>query len=151
MTDFEKLVSVLSDSRVDFIIIVGGLAATAHGSARLTQDVDVVYSRARDNVERLVRALAPFHPYLRGAPPGLPFEWSVATIERGLNFTLATSVGDIDLLGEITGGGGYERLADHTIAGECRAKAQPTERGMLDARAASRLGRARLRDRSANC
>jgi hypothetical protein len=37
MTDFEKLVSVLSDGRVDFII-VGGLAATAHGSARTRGD-----------------------------------------------------------------------------------------------------------------
>ena len=52
-----------------------------------------------------VRALAPFLPYLRGAPAGLPFEWSRATSERGLNFTLTTSIGDLDLLGEITGAG----------------------------------------------
>ena len=115
MTDFEKLISVLADARVHFII-VGGLAATAHGSARLTQDVDVVYSRSPDNLDRLVGALAPFRPYLRGAPPGLPFEWSRATISRGLNFTLSTSVGDLDLLGEVTGGGGYEALLPHTVA-----------------------------------
>ena len=114
MTDFEKLVAALSDGRVEFII-VGGLAATAHGSARLTQDVDVVYSRSPENMERLVEALAPFRPYLRGAPPGLPFDWSAATIERGLNFTLTTTLGDIDLLGEITGGGRFERLVDHTV------------------------------------
>ena len=29
---------------------------------------------------------------------------------RGLNFTLTTSFGDLDLLGEITGGGAYEAL-----------------------------------------
>jgi len=52
---------------------------------------------------------------LRGAPPGLPFAWSIETIRRGLNFTLSTSIGDIDLLGEITGGGGYEALLPHTI------------------------------------
>ena len=45
MTDFKKLISVLAAAKVDFII-VGGLAATGHGSARLTQDVDVVYSRS---------------------------------------------------------------------------------------------------------
>lgn len=56
----------------------------------------------------------PHHPYLRGAPPGLPFRWDVATLERGLNFTLTTDVGDLDAFGEITGGGGYEDLLPHT-------------------------------------
>jgi len=60
------------------------------------------------NLSRLVTALAPFTPYLRGAPPGLPFDWSVATLSAGLNFTLTTTTGAIDLLGEITGGGGYD-------------------------------------------
>ena len=114
MTDFEELVSALAETGVEFII-VGGLAATAHGSARLTQDVDVLYSRTPENVGRLVASLAPFRPYLRGAPSGLPFEWSESTIQRGLNFTLTTSIGDIDLLGEITGGGSYDDLSDHTV------------------------------------
>jgi len=112
MTNFQKIIVALSEAEVEFVI-VGGLAATAHGSARLTQDVDVVYARASDNVDRLVRSLAPFEPYLRGAPAGLPFEWSRATIDRGLNFTLTTTIGDIDLLGEITGGGGYDDLLPH--------------------------------------
>lgn len=114
MTDFQRLVGSLAEGDVDFVI-VGGLAATVHGSARLTQDIDVVYARDEANLARLVEALAPFEPYLRGAPPGLPFEWSADTLRRGLNFTLTTSVGDIDLLGEITGGGGYTDLLAHTI------------------------------------
>lgn len=60
-------------------------------------------------------ALRAHEPHLRGAPPNLPFEWSSATIRRGLNFTLTTTIGDIDLLGEITGGGGYEDLLPHSI------------------------------------
>lgn len=114
MTDFQKIIVALSDAGVEFII-VGGLAATAHGSARLTQDVDAVYARTPDNVDRVVRSLAPFEPYLRGAPPDLPFEWSRGTIEQGLNFTLTTTIGDIDLLGEITGGGGYDDLLPHCV------------------------------------
>ncbi len=38
-----------------------------------------------------------------------------AMIRRGLNFTLTTAHGDLDLLGEIVGGGTYEQLAAHTI------------------------------------
>jgi hypothetical protein len=33
---------------------------------------------------------------------------------KGLNFTLRTSAGDLDLLGEATGGGTYEALLSHT-------------------------------------
>ena len=76
----------------------------------MTQDVDVVYKRSHHNIERLVTALATVEPYLRGAPRGLPFEWSVQTVQRGLNFTLTTSLGDVDIFGEIAGGGTYEDL-----------------------------------------
>jgi hypothetical protein len=62
-----------------------------------------------------VSALAPHGPYLRGAPPGLPFQWDEATIRRGLNFTLTTDLGDLDLFGELTGGGSYDALAPHTV------------------------------------
>ncbi len=40
-------------------ILVGGAAATVHGSARLTLDVDIVYQRTPENLARLVNALAP--------------------------------------------------------------------------------------------
>ena len=113
MTGIERLLGALSDAGVSFIL-VGGVAARAHGSARVTQDVDVSYARNPENLARLVATLAPFKPYLRGAPRGLPFEWSVATLKAGLNFTLTTTVGDIDLLGEITGGGRFEDLVSHS-------------------------------------
>jgi hypothetical protein len=67
-------------------------------------------------LKRLALALAPLGPYLRGAPPGLPFRLDEGTLAAGLNFTLTTSVGDIDLLGEIAGVGNYAALADHTVA-----------------------------------
>jgi hypothetical protein len=109
VTDFEALLRLLAAERVEFIM-VGGAAATVHGSSRLTQDLDIVYRRSRENLRRIEQALAPKHPYLRGAPAGLPFRLDVETLERGLNFTLATDLGDLDLLGEIAGGGGYEAL-----------------------------------------
>jgi predicted nucleotidyltransferase len=114
MIDFPKLLRLLTEHEVAFIII-GGVAAVIHGSSRLTQDLDVIYQRSPQNLTRLVQALAEQSPYLRGAPPGLPFQWSVATLRMGLNFTLETSVGPLDLLGEVTGGGSYEDLLDHTI------------------------------------
>jgi predicted nucleotidyltransferase len=114
VTDFKALLRLLTENEVEFII-VGGAAATAHGSARLTFDLDIVYRRSTENISRLVDALTPIKPYLRGAPPGLPFDWSVPTIQKGLNFTLVTTLGALDLLGEIVGGGGFEQLRSETI------------------------------------
>ena len=120
MTDFKALLEILADAGVE-LILVGGLAGIAHGSARLTQDIDVVYARSDENLEKLARALAQHQPYLRDVPPGLPFKWDAATLRHGLNFTLETSLGDIDLLGEITGGGRRAQVQHlvHRQSGEC--------------------------------
>ena len=114
MTDYEQLLRALGEHKVEFIV-VGGVAAIAHGSARHTFDLDVVYQRADANIGRLVSTLAPLNAYPRGAPPGLPFVFDLQTLARGLNFTLVTTLGNIDILGEITGGGTYENLLPHSI------------------------------------
>lgn len=112
-TNFPELIHTLVDSDVEFIII-GGVAARANGSARFTEVLDVAYRRTPKNIRRLVAALEHHKPYLRGAPPGLPFKWDERTIQRGLNFTLMTNLGSIDFLGEVTGGGSYDDLLPHT-------------------------------------
>jgi len=115
MIDFEALLGALVGKRVEFII-VGGAAATAHGSARLTNDLDIVYSRSPQNIVRLVDSLRGFQPYLRGAPRDLPFHFDEETVRSGLNFTLTTTAGDLDVLGEIAGGGDYKQLLADSIS-----------------------------------
>ena len=114
MTDYRALIRSLVAGRVEFII-VGGAAAIAHGASRLTEDLDLVYRRNQRNVETIIESLAPFAPYLRGAPEGLPFKWEAQTIWNGLNFTLTTSLGPLDLYAEITLGGTYDDLLPHTV------------------------------------
>jgi predicted nucleotidyltransferase len=105
----EEVIRLMNEHCVRCIVI-GGWAAIIHGAARSTNDVDLVYARDDDNLRRLVEALRPWDPYPRGAPPGLPFRWDERTLRAGLNFTLVTSHGDLDLLGEVCGGGTYEQL-----------------------------------------
>jgi predicted nucleotidyltransferase len=107
--NFREILPLLARNQVRFILIGGG-AAIAHGSAKITYDVDLVYARDAENIRFLVNALRPYASYLRGAPPGLPFRLDEATVRAGLNFTLTTTLGDLDLLGEVTGGGTYEQL-----------------------------------------
>ncbi len=113
MTQLPSILAALANSGVE-VILVGGMAGIAHGSSRVTLDIDFVYHRSESNIERLASALAPLKPTLRGAPRGLPFKFDVATIRAGLNFTLQTSLGAVDLLGEIAGGGTYDSLLAHT-------------------------------------
>ena len=139
-TDYAKILSVLTENRVQFVLI-GGVAANLHGSARATFDLDLVYGRQRANIARLVRALVPYRPYLRGATPGLPFHFDERTVRSGLNFTLETTLGDVDLLGEVVGGGNYEQLLAHTIevrAFGLRCKCVTLERLIQLKRAAGR-------------
>jgi len=91
--EFEKLLPILTEAGVEFIMI-GGVAGVVHGSARATYDVDVLYSRTKENIQRLADALAPHEPSLRDTPADLPFTWNARTIHSGLNFTLTTKLGD---------------------------------------------------------
>jgi hypothetical protein len=100
------ILSGLTVAEVEFVLI-GGLAAIAHGSARMTYDADVCYHRTPENIERLCHAVAGWSPRLRGAPEGLPFHFDPATVKSGLNFTLSTDLGSLDLLGEVSGLGFY--------------------------------------------
>jgi predicted nucleotidyltransferase len=108
-THIEAILTRLAGTGVEFVVI-GGVAGLAHGSARVTFDVDVCYERSAENIRRLCDTLAPLHPRLRGAPEGLPFLLDPETVRAGLNFTLTTDLGAVDLLGEISGLGGYKSV-----------------------------------------
>jgi hypothetical protein len=104
----EILLKEMARHRVKYVLI-GGQAMTLQGSAHVTFDLDVCYARTPENIAAIATALAPYHPYMRGAPPGLPFRFDPPTIHAGLNFTLQTDLGDVDFLGEVSGVGGFER------------------------------------------
>lgn len=108
MLDAEALLRQLKKHDVEFVVI-GGMAMVTHGSAYITKDLDICYARTPKNLNALATALAALNPYLRGAPPGLPFKLDEATIKAGLNFTLDTDQGQLDILGEVSGVGDYER------------------------------------------
>ena len=109
MIQLEETLRLLTKHQVEFVL-VGGVAGSAHGSSLLTFDLDIAYSRERNNLERIADALAPYHPRPRDLPAGLPFIWDVGTLRQGMNFTLTTELGDIDLLGEVAGLGNYDEV-----------------------------------------
>lgn len=135
---FEKAVQTLCDAGVEFVVI-GGVSATFHGSARVTYDLDVCYSRAPSNLRRLAGALAPFHPRPRGFPAGLPFIWDEATLRSATILTLQTDIGEIDLLAEVAGLGAFDDLRKHSIVVEAfgRSIATLSLPGLIQAKRAT--------------
>ena len=139
---FERAVQALCDAGVDFAVI-GGVAAALHGSAQVTYDLHVCYSRAPSNLVRLEAALAPFHPRPREFPDDLPFLWDAATLRNGTVFTLRTEIGEIDLLAEVAGLGSYDEVRQHAVSAEAfgRRLAVLDLRGLIQAKRAT--GRAK--------
>lgn len=115
MINLEKILPVLAQEQVEFVV-VGGVAAVIYGSSHLTSDLDICYARNKENLGKLVKAIGPHNPQLRLGEKQpeilgrLPFIWDLQTLRNGLNFTLRTDLGDLDLLGEITGIGNFEQV-----------------------------------------
>ncbi len=106
-SEFELILKILWDAEVRFVM-VGDSALAAYGRFPASLLLELCYDLDSDNSKRLAKALEPFHPRLRGVPEDLPFCFDAVTIAGGMNFTLATDIGDIDLFGEVAGIGGYE-------------------------------------------
>lgn len=99
---------LLTEHGIDFVVI-GGIAAVAHGSPRITQDLDVTFDTSPSNLEALSAALTKLHPALAGAEE-VPFDPHPDLLRRVEVLTLETDHGPLDLLASPAGGPGYRRL-----------------------------------------
>jgi hypothetical protein len=107
----KEIVECLRRHEVDFVLI-GGMAGMALGSAYPSYDVDVVYARDPENLERLAAALRELGATLRGAPADLPFQLDAKTLANGANFTFATPYGSLDILTDPVGAPPYRQLRE---------------------------------------
>ena len=112
--NFQAVLAALNANRVRFVLI-GGLAMSAHGSAHITSDLDIGYSRDHDNIHALKLALEGMHPRFRGFPPDLPFVWDEQTMRVAANMTLDTDVVPVDVLGDVPGIDSFEGLWQRSV------------------------------------
>jgi len=103
------VVKQLEQAEVRYVVI-GGIAATIHGSPTVTGDLDICYERSDANLERLATVLNDLHARLRGAPDDVPFILDRLTMKAGDSVTFVTDLGDVDILGTPSGTGGYYDL-----------------------------------------
>jgi hypothetical protein len=108
------LLRALTDGGVDYVVI-GGIAAVAHGSPQFTRDLDIAYAGDEDNLERLGKVLVGLGATLRGVTDAVPFVPDGRTLRHVRVLTLLTPDGALDVLAEPDGSGGYERLRANAI------------------------------------
>ena len=114
MNNLFKVAQLLAEAEVKFVI-VGGVAIRGHGGTYVTEDLDICYSRTRENLKKLAGVLAPLNPRPRGFDADLPFIFEWTTLQHRTNFTFTTAMGDVDLLGEVKGLGIYDDLIDGSL------------------------------------
>jgi predicted nucleotidyltransferase len=94
---------------VDFVV-VGGIAMVGHGSARITQDLDICYATDAANLEALGAVMVELGARLRGVTEDIPFLPDAPTLRRTTILTLDTPDGPIDLLVRPDGSPDYPTL-----------------------------------------
>lgn len=104
-----NLLSVLLEGGVDFVVI-GGLAAQAHGSPLITEDLDICFDLDRANLDRLATVLGQLAAIRRGLPEDIRAPLDARALRAGDVFSLRTKFGDLDLLARPDPGLGYVQL-----------------------------------------
>jgi hypothetical protein len=107
----ESLLRALVSRGMDFVI-VGGIAVIAHGSARVTRDLDICYATDQANLDVLGATLLSLGARLRGVPEPAPFVPDGTTLRRTTILTLATDHGWLDLLAAPSGAPPYAELRE---------------------------------------
>jgi len=95
-------------------VVVGGFGALSHGSSLVTRDVDVACDLSPENLLKVWQALEGLAPIHRMTPDRLPFTRDQTERRDWKNLYLATDLGQLDLLGEVKGIGGFEQCLAHS-------------------------------------
>jgi hypothetical protein len=111
--DCEALLRVLAEHRIDFIVI-GGVSAVLQGAPLTTFDLEVVHSRAPENLDRLLAALQALDAFFR-EQPSRRLRPDRSHLSSAGHQLLMTRHGPLDLLGTVSGNRGYDDLLAHTI------------------------------------
>lgn len=114
--DGAAILAVLARHGVDCVVI-GGFAATTHGSPVPTADVDIVPSTERDNLARLSDALTELDANARAVEldEPLPFAHDADSLAAAQIWNLTTKHGDLDVTMQPSGTQGYPDLSRDAI------------------------------------
>ncbi len=118
--DIDRLLVTLERHQVHFLL-VGGVAAIAHGAVRPTADLDCLARRSGENLTRLAGAMRELNARLRVKgltdleAAALPTPIDADTLGRMEVSTWRTDAGDFDVLTDIPARDGHRLLYDDLL------------------------------------
>ncbi len=106
-----RIFAVLGHHDVRYVVI-GGVAATLHGSPLQTGDADICPDDDPGNLARLADALVELDARVSApdAPRGLRFDWTAETLAGARMWNLVCDGGRLDIAFEPSGTQGYADL-----------------------------------------
>lgn len=109
LPDLAALLRALAEGGVEFVV-VGGVAVAAHEYVRATEDVDLVPSPDHDNLDRLANVLVTLDGRLTLDPKRGIGDVERQALRQGRNLSVATRLGDVDIIQRLPGVPGYDEL-----------------------------------------
>ena len=109
-----ELLRRLTSEKVEFVL-VGGMAAIAHGSASVTEDVDVCIRFDEPTLRGVFRALEGTNPRERMNKARPPLGSDPLKFVGYRNLYVTTDLGVLDLLSEISAIGAYQQVAANAL------------------------------------
>lgn len=110
-----ELLRRLTEARVEFVL-VGGMAAVAHGSASVTEDVDVCIRFDAQTLTRVFEALRGTNARERMNSARAPLGDDPLRYVGYRNLYVVTDEGVIDFLSEILAVGGLDEVAKEAVS-----------------------------------
>lgn len=108
----DEILRRLVERGVDFVVI-GGIAAVLHGSARNTFDLDICFANDDANLIALGDVLTALAARLKGVDEDVPFVADARTLRQVELLTLVTTLGELDVLARPPGAPTYRELRQH--------------------------------------
>lgn len=108
-----QLLETLREAGIEFIV-VGGAAATMHGSGTTTEDLDIVPNPTPENIDRLLVFLEKLDAHFRADAAARRLKPARSHLEGGGQLLLSTVLGPLDLLMRLHDGRGYDQLVHHS-------------------------------------
>jgi hypothetical protein len=104
----EAIFRSLAEHSVEYVL-VGGLAATAHGASIVTLDTDICFRQTPENCERLARSLEPLGAEIFPTRSvAIPITGELLQTHRIVH--LRTQAGRLDVMATVPGLGLYEEI-----------------------------------------
>lgn len=114
MKSLHHLLQRFADAGLEFVV-VGGFAGVLHGSAYVTEDLDICAVMSPENIAKLRSALADLKPVHRMTHKKLSFLEHPPVGQPLANVYLETEAGIVDVLGSVLGIGAYDELVRNAI------------------------------------